>query len=63
MMAARTGNPESLRLLIDRGANVNAAESLRGTTPLMWAAAYEQGSCYSSTVPIPSSTPTMAPRR
>ena len=41
MMAARTGNPETLLLLIERGANVNAAENLRGTTPLMWAAAYE----------------------
>ena len=41
MMAARTGNTDTLALLVERGANVNATESLRGTTPLMWAAAYE----------------------
>ena len=40
MMAARTGNAEALELLIERGADVNAAEKLRGTTPLMWAVAY-----------------------
>ncbi len=38
MAAARTGNVEAIKVLIDHGANVNAKETLRGTTPLMWAA-------------------------
>jgi len=38
MEASRTGNVEAMKVLIDRGANVNAKETLRGTTPLMWAA-------------------------
>jgi ankyrin repeat protein len=38
MIAARTGNPEALEVLIEAGADVNAAEAERGTTPLMWAA-------------------------
>jgi ankyrin repeat protein len=38
MMASRTGNVEAVKLLLDRGANVNAKESLRGTTAVMWAA-------------------------
>ena len=38
MMAARTGNVEAMKVLLDRGADVNAKETLRGTTPLMWAA-------------------------
>src|SRR5207247_8783942 len=39
MTAARTGSVEVLRVLIARGANVNASESTRGQTALMWAAA------------------------
>jgi ankyrin repeat protein len=38
MAASRTGNIEAIKVLIDHGANVNAKETLRGTTPLMWAA-------------------------
>jgi cytohesin len=38
MLASRTGNVEAMKVLIDAGANVNAKESLRGTTALMWAA-------------------------
>ncbi len=39
MTAARTGNPEVVKLLLDRGANPNAKESTNGETALMWAAA------------------------
>ena len=39
MTAARTGALDVVRLLLDRGANVNAAETWRGQTALMWAAA------------------------
>ncbi len=39
MMAARTGNVDVMKALLDSGAVVNAKESLRGTTALMWAAA------------------------
>jgi ankyrin repeat protein len=38
MLAARNGNPVALTMLLDHGADVNAKEELRGTTPLMWAA-------------------------
>ena len=38
MMASRTGNVAAMKVLLDRGAQVNAKESLRGTTALMWAA-------------------------
>ena len=37
MFAARNGNPEVIRLLVEAGVNVNAREPLRGTTALMWA--------------------------
>ena len=37
MFTARSGNLEALNLLISRRAAVNAKESLRGTTALMWA--------------------------
>jgi ankyrin repeat protein len=37
MLAARNGNPEVIKTLIAAGANVNARETIRGTTPLMWA--------------------------
>ena len=39
MMAARTGNVATMKVLLDRGADVNAKETARGTTALMWAAA------------------------
>src|SRR6185436_18421753 len=39
MFAARTGKLDAVTLLIGRGADVNAAETLRGTTALMWATA------------------------
>jgi ankyrin repeat protein len=39
MMAARTGNVATVQLLLDRGADVNAKETARGTTALMWAVA------------------------
>ena len=38
MTASRTGNIEAMTVLLDHGAEVNAKETLRGTTPLMWAA-------------------------
>ena len=38
MVASRTGNVEAMKVLLDHGADVNAKETLRGTTPLMWAA-------------------------
>ncbi|HXH25192.1 MAG TPA: ankyrin repeat domain-containing protein, partial [Vicinamibacterales bacterium] len=37
MFAARNGNPEAVKLLIEAGAEINAREPLRGTTALMWA--------------------------
>ena len=39
MMASRTGDVATMKLLLDRGADVNAKETTRGTTALMWAAA------------------------
>ena len=38
MLAARNGNPDAVRVLLEGGAKVNAKETLRGTTALMWAA-------------------------
>ena len=38
MLAARNGNPQAVKLLVEAGADVNARERLRGTTALMWAA-------------------------
>ena len=38
MAASRTGNVEAMKVLLDHGADINAKETLRGTTPLMWAA-------------------------
>ena len=38
MLASRTGNVEAMKVLLDHGAGVNAQETLRGTTALMWAA-------------------------
>lgn len=38
MVAARTGNPEVVRLLLAHGGDVNATESERGQSALMWAA-------------------------
>ncbi len=39
MMAARTGNVQVMKALVERGVKVDAKEQLRGTTALMWAAA------------------------
>ena len=38
MFAARNGNPAAIKLLVAAGADVNAKESIRATTALMWAA-------------------------
>ncbi|MSV35993.1 MAG: ankyrin repeat domain-containing protein [Bryobacterales bacterium] len=38
MLAARAGSLSAMKALLDAGADVNAAEALRGTTALMWAA-------------------------
>ena len=38
MVASRTGNVDAIKVLLDHGADVNAKETLRGTTALMWAA-------------------------
>jgi uncharacterized protein len=38
MRASRTGDAETIRVLLGQGAAVNARESWRGQTPLMWAA-------------------------
>ncbi|MGD8340318.1 MAG: ankyrin repeat domain-containing protein [Gammaproteobacteria bacterium] len=42
MVVARTNQVEAARLLIEAGADVNRAETWRGQTPLMWAAAQGQ---------------------
>ena len=42
MAVARTGNTETARLLLERGANVNAVENWGGQTALMWAASQKQ---------------------
>jgi len=42
MVISRTSNVEAAQLLIRRGANVNARETWRSQTPLMWAAAENQ---------------------
>jgi ankyrin repeat protein len=39
MTAARTGSVEAVKILLDRGAAVDAKESVRGQTALMWAVA------------------------
>ena len=39
MLVARTGNVEAAKLLIDRGATVDAREGFGGQTALMWASA------------------------
>ena len=39
MIAAGAGNVDAVKLLIDRGAKINAAETRKGQTALMWAAA------------------------
>jgi ankyrin repeat protein len=38
-LCARTGRPEAAKVLLTHGASVDAVESWRGQTPLMWAAA------------------------
>ena len=42
MLVARTSRVDAARLLIARGAKVNAVEKWRGQTPLIWAAAQNQ---------------------
>ena len=42
MLVARTSRVDAARLLIKRGANVNAIEKWRGQTPLIWAVAQNQ---------------------
>ena len=39
LSAARTGSLDTVRLLVRHGADINAPETLRGQTALMWAAA------------------------
>ena len=39
MLAARTGDPATLGVLLERGADPNAADPAMGETALMWAAA------------------------
>jgi ankyrin repeat protein len=39
MTAARAGNLDAVKVLLNRGADVNARENYRGQTALMWAAA------------------------
>jgi ankyrin repeat protein len=39
MLASRTGTIDAMTVLLNAGADVNAIETLRGTTALMWAAA------------------------
>ena len=39
MLAARSGSVESVKLLLEAGADANAAEKFRGQTALMLAAA------------------------
>jgi uncharacterized protein len=41
MTAARTGAPDALRALLEKGADVNARESWYGETALIWAAAQD----------------------
>jgi hypothetical protein len=47
MTAARTGSSESIKLLLDRGANVDARDKWYGESALMWAAAQNHGSAVS----------------
>src|SRR5207244_9376029 len=39
MMAARTGKPDAVTVLLENGADVDAKETWGGTTALMWAVA------------------------
>jgi ankyrin repeat protein len=43
MLAARTGDAASVKLLLKHGAEVNAKEEANGQTALMWAVAHRQG--------------------
>src|SRR6185295_12070423 len=38
MKTSRNGTVAAMKVLLDHGADVNAKETLRGTTALMWAA-------------------------
>jgi uncharacterized protein len=42
MFAARSGNPQAIKVLLEAGADVNAKETFGGQTALMWAAAQSQ---------------------
>ncbi|HEX5226395.1 MAG TPA: ankyrin repeat domain-containing protein [Bryobacteraceae bacterium] len=42
MLASKAGDAAAVNLLIEHGANVNAAETRTGTTAIMWAAIYNQ---------------------
>lgn len=42
MLAAKAGDAAAVNLLIEDGANVNAAETRTGTTAIIWAAIYNQ---------------------
>ena len=42
MVAAASGNPDTVSILLEHGAEVNAVEPARGQTALMFAAAYNR---------------------
>ena len=46
MTCARTGNVSAVELLLASGADVHGAETARGQTALMWAAAENHGRCH-----------------
>ena len=61
MIAAASGSADAVKLLLDRGADVNAKESAHGQTALMFAAALESrrrrhASCWRA-APMPTSPP------
>ena len=50
MTAARAGSADVVTALLDRGANVNAAETWQGQTALMWAAGENHGAAIKALV-------------
>ena len=42
MLASRSGDPAVVKLLLEHGANVNAAEQANGQTALMWPVSQRQ---------------------
>jgi ankyrin repeat protein len=52
MLAARTGNVETVKQLGTHGSNVNARESRTGTTALMWAAAEDRAAAVTALVEL-----------